>query len=88
MTTLERYCDSYLRITGDYDHDALDISRERRWLQDHVGELDAGRRARLAEADLRLLAIARAETDPTDQVDLWDVLAYIGFAPEGPVTVA
>lgn len=49
---------------------------------------DAGLPWAYAEADLRLLQIARAETDPSDQVDLWDVLAAIGFPPEGPVTVA
>jgi hypothetical protein len=57
----------------------------RRWLQEHIGELDAARRAQLAAADQRLLALARAETDPCDQRDLWDALAYAGYAPEGPV---
>ena len=88
MTKLERSCDSYIRITADYDHDAFDISRVRRTLQNHIEKLDPERRKRLAEADLRLLEIARAETDRADQVDLWDVLSYIGFVPEGPVTMA
>lgn len=87
MKKPEIYCDSYVRITGDYDRDALDIARVRRYLQDHLSELDPARRSALAEADQRLLEIARAETDPTDRADLWDVLAYIGFT-EGPVTVA
>lgn len=88
MTKLERSCDSYIRITADYDHDAFDISRVRRMLQDHIEELDPERRRRLAEADLRLLKIARAETDRADQVDLWDALAYAGFDPEGPMSMA
>ena len=49
--------------------------------QDRLSELGADRRAQLAEADLRLLEIVRAETDLSAQVDLWDVLAYIGFTP-------
>lgn len=91
MTKSERYCDAYTWSTANWGGDpgsAMDVNRERRWLQDHRIELDAERLAALAEADLRLLEIARAETDPSAQVDLWDVLSYIGFPAEGPVTVA
>lgn len=87
MTKLERYCDSYIRITANYDHDAFDINRVRRWIQDRANELDDERRARLAEADQRLLEIARNETDRADQVDLWDALAYAGYTPEGPTSM-
>ena len=66
---------------------AYDTNRERRALQDHRDELDQERRAALASADQRLIAIARAETDRGIQADLWDVLQYCGYPVEGPTTV-
>lgn len=88
MTKLERYCNAYQIATTRWAGDAFWVSNARMWIQDRVESLSPAQRAMLLEADQRLLAIARAETDRGIQADLWDALAYCDYTPEGPTTVA
>jgi hypothetical protein len=87
MTRLEVNLKSYDRESRNGIFDAFETNRDRRWLQDHIDQMTPAQRAALADADQRVLAIARATTDKSDQVDLWDALAYAGYPPEGPTRI-
>lgn len=87
MTWLELLLTSYERESREWISDAFETNRDRRWLQDALDEMTPDQRAVLEAADQRMLAIARATTDKSDQVCLWDALAYAGYPPEGPTRI-